>query len=170
MLLAFALYRRDSSLAAGVIFAIGVLTLFFTRPYEGGVFTLVCLAVFGFRLWRKRPAAIAGTRVFLLSAAPVLVAGLLWAGWYDTAITGNPFRLPYLLHDAQYNTAALFWFLPLRSEPHSSHPRLAAQHSRNGEEFRFYRQVRAGDFYRTASDTLTIVVRIFGWTDRKSVV
>jgi hypothetical protein len=160
VLLAFNFQCRDYPMAAGVTFGCGALGLFLTRPYEGGVFTLACVAACAFRLWRR----CGGRRVFLLSAAPVILAGALWAGWYDAAITGNPLQLPYLLYDGQNATTPVFWFLPLRADPQYSSPRLAAQHSRSGREARKYREVRAGGFLGAANDTVDIVVRLFGGT------
>lgn len=165
VLLAFDCYGRDRPTAAGVMFGIGVLTLFFTRPYEGGVFAAAAVTGFGVRLYKERGrAALAGTRVFLLSATPVIAAGLLWTGWYNTAVTGSPFRLPHLLHDSQYQTTPLFWLLPLRPDPLYSSPRLAAQHGRNGVEANAYREERAGGFRKAVSLTLRSVYLIFGWS------
>jgi hypothetical protein len=165
VLLAFALYRRDSPVAAGVTFGLGALTLVVTRPFEGGALTAAAIAICGFALVRERGrrTALAGMRTFLFSAAPVIVAGLLWAGWYNAAITGNPFRLAYLLHDSHYNSAPLFWFLPLRPEPQYASARIAAQYGRNGVEFRVYRTMISGGYYRRVSATAKSVRPIFGW-------
>ena len=159
ILLAFECYRRRHPIAAGVIFAGGVLTLFVTRPYEGGVFTAGAMMACGFLLYRDRgPTALIGVRPFIISAAALIVAGLLCVGRYNAAVTGNPFRLPHLLHESQYQTAPLLWFLPVRpEEPHYTHPRLAAEHGWSGPEFRAYRAVMAGGYYRTVNATLKSV-------------
>ena len=165
VLLAFEFHRRHHPIAAGVTFGAGVLTLFVTRPYEGGVFTAAAITACGFWLYRERgPRALAGLRVFLLSAAPVVIAGLLWSGWYNAAVTGNPFELPYLLHASQYNSVPLFWALSPGPEHQYTTARLAAQHSRNGIEFRAYLAVIAGGYYPTVSATLRSVGAIFGWS------
>lgn len=134
VLLGVGIYRARQTPLAGVIFAIGVLLLFWTRPFEGGVFTLMVLAVFARELWNKRRASV------LAAALAVLALGGAWTCYYNRAITGNPFQLPYLLHDRQYNVTPVFWFLPLRPEPAYSHPRLAAQHGTGGWEAGQYKQ------------------------------
>jgi hypothetical protein len=165
VLLAFEFHRRHHPIAAGVTFGAGVLTLFVTRAYEGGLFTAAAVVACSFWLYRERGrTAVAGMRAFLISAAPVIVMGLLCVGRYNAAVTGNPFRLPHLLHESQYQTTPLLWFLPVRPEPRYTHPRLAAEHGWNGPEFSAYRVVIAGGYYRTASATLRSLRAIFGWT------
>jgi hypothetical protein len=133
VLLGIGLYREKQAAMAGAIFATGTLLLFWTRPYEGGVFTLVLLVVFARELWRTL------RRSVLLIALSVLAIGGAWTGYYNQAITGSPFRLPYLLHDHQYNATPVFWFIPMRPEPTYTHSRLAAQHGTNGWEASVYR-------------------------------
>lgn len=132
VLLGIGIYRAKQALPAGVIFAFGALLLFWTRPFEGGVFTLIVLVVFAKELWRKRR-----TSVFL-AALSVLALGGAWTCYDNQAVTGSPFRLPYLLYDRQYNVTPVFWFLPLRPEPTYSHPRLASQHGTDGWEASWY--------------------------------
>jgi hypothetical protein len=157
VLLAVALFRRDRPVAAGIVFGIGALTLFLTRPYEGGVLTAVATTIFGFRL------GLTGMRMFFLSAVPMLAIGLLWAGWYNAAITGNPFRLPYLLHDSQYNVTPVFWFRPLRPEPVYSHARLAALYGRNSLDIPEYLRARSEWWHWPLRLALRSVDGIFGW-------
>jgi hypothetical protein len=126
VLLGVGIYRKSQAPYAGAIFALGALLLFWTRPFEGGVFTLIVLAVFAKELWRKRR-----TSVFV-AALLVLAAGGAWTCYDNQAITGNPFRLPYQLYESQYSVTPVFWFLPLRAEPAYSHPRLAALWGTNG--------------------------------------
>lgn len=136
VLLAVGLYRNKQSSSAGAVFAFGALLLFWTRPFEGGVFVLAVLLVFGRELWQKRRAGVA------VAALLVAIPGIAWTGRYNQAITGSPFRLPYLLHDIQYNVTPPFSFLPLRPQPVYSHPRLAAQHGHGGFEEYWYNPAR----------------------------
>ena len=96
-------------LAAGLL-GVGLVTLAFSRPYEGFVFSLplaASLALSG-RLWRVRTAGP------LLS---VLAVGGLAVLRYDAAVTGDPFRLPIAAYAADRDVAPKFWFLPERSPP-----------------------------------------------------
>jgi hypothetical protein len=132
VLLGIGMYRTRQTWPAGVVFAIGALLLFETRPFEGGIFTLLVLLVFAREIWRKRRASV------LAATFTLFAVGLTWTCSYNRAITGHPLQLPYLLHDRQYNVTPVFWFLPLRPEPIYSHPRLAAQHGRTGWEAGWY--------------------------------
>lgn len=134
VLLGVGLYRKKQTALAGSVFAIGVLLLFWTRPFEGGVFTLMALIVFAREIWRHRRTG------FFVAAISVLAVGGAWTCCYNQAVTGKPFLLPYLLHDRQYDVTPVFWFLPLRPEPAYSHPRLASQHGTGGWEASNYHE------------------------------
>ncbi len=132
VLLGIAIYRKEQSLLAGAVFAIGVLLLFWTRPYEGGVFTLAVLIVFGKELWRLRHAGA------MLTAAALLAVGFAWTCYDDEAVTGNPFRLPYIEHVAQYNYAPELWILSTEPLPAYSNARLLAYWGPSGSEAAMY--------------------------------
>jgi hypothetical protein len=133
VLLGIGMYRAKQRALPGAIFAFGALLLFWTRPFEGGIFTLTVLILFVRELWSKRTAGA------VLAALLVLAPGAAWTCWYNKAVTGSPWVLPYLLYERQYNVAPVLWLLPLRPEPVYSHPRLAAQMGTNGTEAADYR-------------------------------
>ncbi len=164
VLLAFGLYRRDRPIGAGLMFAIGTIILFLTRPFEGGVFTVAFTGAFAFHSWRRSgPAAISRLPPFLIAAAPVAVAGLSWAGYYNATVTGSPFQLPHSLRVSQNETATLFRFQKPRPEPVYPNPRLAAQHGTNGPEFGAWRRIQSAGFYASFRDVALSVAKIFGW-------
>ena len=132
VLLSIGISRQKQTPLGGALFACGALLLFWTRPYEGGVFTLSILIVFARQIWRNRALGA------LLTAACIFVAGGIFTCCQNRAVTGNPFQMPYLLHDREYNTVPIFWFLPTRAEPLYTHPRLAAQHGTLGWEAMYY--------------------------------
>ena len=136
VLLGIGVYRTRQTPLAGAIFAVGVLLLFCTRPYEGGVFTLIVLMVFARELWRKRRAV-----VFAATVA-VLALGGAWTCYYNHAVTGSALLLPYQLHTSQYDVTPVFWFQPLRPEPAYSHPRLAGQCGTGGFQMVAYQKER----------------------------
>jgi hypothetical protein len=137
VLLGIGMSRKTQTPLAGISFASGALLLFWTRPVEGGVFTITLLVVFARELWRTRRMGAAG------AALLVLALGGAWTCYYNKSVTGSPFRLPYVLHQSQYDVAPVFWFLPLREEPAYSHPRLASAHGANGWESLEYRADRS---------------------------
>ncbi len=146
VLLGIGIYRSKQTALSGFLFAVGVMLLFWTRPYEGGVFVLTVLIVFAPELWRKRRTSV------LVTALSVCAAGMAWTCYDNEAVTGSPFRLPYLLHDRQYNVTPVFWFQPLRPQPTYSHPRLEAQHGTNGWEASRYREL--GPWYQALQISL----------------
>lgn len=153
VLLSVGVFRQRPTVLPGALFAAGVLLLFWTRPYEGGVFTLAVIVVFAREIWRNRRFA-----AFAV-ALVVLAAGVGWTCCYNKAITGNPLLLPYMEHQRQYDVAPIFWFLPLHPAPNYNHPRLAAQHGSNSFEFLAYRSRLEWPWWQrpavTARGTLT---------------
>jgi hypothetical protein len=138
VLLAIGLSRKRQTALAGGIFAMGALLLFWTRPFEGGVFTMLLLIAFGWELWRGRRAAMFAT------AIGVMAIGGAWTCYDNYAVTGNPLLLPYVLHQRQYDVQPVFWFQRQRPEPHYSHPRLAAVHGTSGQEILVTTHYRTG--------------------------
>jgi hypothetical protein len=137
VLLAIGLCRKRQMPLAAAIFALGALLLFWTRPYEGGVFTLMVLIVFARELWQKRRAGA------IFTALSILAIGGVWTCYDNEAVTGNPFLLPHLLHQRQYDVEPIFWFQRPQPQPTYSQPRLAAMHGINGPEAN-HEKVRTG--------------------------
>jgi len=128
VLLGIGIYRAKQTALAGAVFALGALLLFWTRPFEGGIFTLVVLLVFAREIWTKR-----SLRAFF-AAASIFAIGIAWTCYDNKAVTGHPLLLPYLVHQRQYDVAPVFWFQRLHTQPAYSHPRLAGEHGIGGEE------------------------------------
>ena len=144
LLLGIGIHRTKQTVLAGALSAFGVLLLFWTRPFEGGVFTLLLLIVFGREIWQKRRARV------LVTAFSILIIGGAWSCYDNYAVTGNAFLFPHILHEHQYQVQPLFWFQPLRPEPSYSSPRLAALHGLNGLERYDYYDVGHGVWHRLA--------------------
>ena len=123
--------------SAGLLLASGILLLWFTRPYEGGVLTICVLVAM---LWRR--SAPPRWLPLTVSAVPFLTAGFGWSLYYNQAVTGHALELPYLLYDRTFDTGPTFWFLPLHPQPHFDQPRLALQHGAAGWEVAAYHQAR----------------------------
>lgn len=141
VLLGVAEVWRHQRAWGGLFIGLGWIMLFLSRPFEGTIATAgLLLACFFFtgRNWRTFFAR------WLKYAAIPVAAGLLWTGYYNHAVTGNAFLLPYLVHDRQNNTVPVLWFLPLKPEPAYLNPRLKAQHGHDGWEAQKYRETRSG--------------------------
>ena len=122
---------------AGLLLALGLLLLWFTRPYEGGVLAFGVLVSV---VWRCRSCS--RWLPLTVSAVPFLAAGFAWSLYYDQAVTGKALQLPYLLYDRTFDSGPTFWFLPLHPEPHYDQPRLAIQHGLHGWEVQSYHETR----------------------------
>ncbi len=98
---------------------LGIALLANTRPYEGLVFTIpVAIA---FLLSRPRWTAIAGI-------AAVLIPAFAATAYYNRAVTGNPFELPFTEYARQYANIPLFNFQPLHPVNVNLTPSMADLH------------------------------------------
>lgn len=94
--------------------AVGIVLIWFVRPFEGGFFVLAAAALLLFDVvCRRLPAGgdwrASGVRSFI---AVLLVCGagtLAFQAYYDFRVTGHPGLLPYLLHQQQYNYEPVLW-------------------------------------------------------------
>ena len=78
----------------GIAFGVGLGVLLLTRPYEGAAFAVPFVG----HVLMRRPRSLAWAAV---GFAPLLV----FAGVYNAAVTGRPWRLPYLAYERQYAAA-----------------------------------------------------------------
>ncbi len=114
---------RTSRFRYGMLMAVGIILLIFTRPYEG---LLLCIPVaFVLGRWalfgKNRPK---GAVLLRRAAAPLLliIAGMAWLGYYDYRAFGNAATLPYTINRATYATAPYFVWQSPRPEPSYRHP------------------------------------------------
>ena len=91
--------------------AAGLAILANTRPYEGMLLALPCLAYLAYGFWRRRAGGLVRSVVF--PAAAVLIPAAGWMVYYNYRVTGNPWEMPYLEHERQYD----MWS-PLVLQPH----------------------------------------------------
>ena len=110
------LVRRPCK-GAALAFAAGLAILANTRPYEGVLLALACLIYLGYAFWRRRGNLPALARRVVLPAGAVLIPIAGWMGYYNYRVTGDPWKLPYLEHERQYD----MWS-PLVLQPHP-HPK-----------------------------------------------
>ena len=72
-----------------------------------------------------------------LPAAIVLVA-VLFQGFYDWRVTGNPLRPPYIAHMRQYQVAPILWVMGPSQPKSYDYPELANLH---GWEVQTYQEI-----------------------------
>ena len=90
------------------LFAVSLLVLATSRPYEGFAFSIPLLAYFGYRVTL---AMLRHTPVFGSTILPVVTIGLvgvLLMGHYNRSTTGDALLLPHLLNERTYSPLPLF--------------------------------------------------------------
>jgi len=90
------------------LFAVSLLLLATSRPYEGLAFSIPLLVYFGNRLIRGIHRKEIELRSTVLPVAVIGIAGLLLMGYYNEQTTGNPLVLPHLLNERTYSPFPLF--------------------------------------------------------------
>ncbi len=87
--------------AHGVTWAMGVTILLNSRPYDGAVLALLSAMVI---LWK---CGLSSMRLAVPTAA-VLIPVAAFMLYFNARVTGNPWELPYQLHERQYAVASSF--------------------------------------------------------------
>ena len=124
-----------------LLMASGVAVLLFTRPYEGGVLTLLLGIVMLVAAFRKRIALRDLLVRVVVPAAALLCVAAAWLGFYNSRVTGNPLRMPYQIHVAQYMAAPIFLWQGAPPLPAYLHADMRDFHT--GWEYRGYAKQRS---------------------------
>ncbi len=123
---ALARLLRRASPGPALAFGMGLAILANTRPYEGwvlgscsAVFLLVHLILL-IRRGRENPSHLVHS--IALPLAFVLLPAVIWMGYYNYRVTGDPLKMPYSAADQQYGTWSPFlWSNHPRPEPKFDH-------------------------------------------------
>ena len=99
-------------------FALGLVILAISRPFEGAVLsaTFVVMLIATSLRPGAMPIVRAISRFWLPVGTCLAVAGVL-LGFYNAAITGSPWLMPYMLYTAQHDAAPLFLWQSLSHQP-----------------------------------------------------
>lgn len=120
---AFARLNKQFQIKYSLIAAAGTVLLANSRPFEGAILT----AIVGLGLvakliqnkqWQVRPFLV---RV-ILPGFIVIGLGATWTMTYNNAVTGNPFEMPYKVHEARYGWTPLFLWQTAGTKPVYRHP------------------------------------------------
>ena len=120
---------REPRVGSALAMAIGGSVLAVTRPFEGLLFCVfvgLWLAV----TWATRPTVSFGRIIRGAVAPQAIVYALLLMGWagYNQAVTGDPWTMPYQIHEATYGRAPLFVWQPPRPEQEYERPEFKEFH------------------------------------------
>lgn len=113
--LARIVFRREFTHSA--TWAAGIAILLNSRPYDGVVLAILSAAVI---VWKLAPQMTLADRV-AWPAAVVLAPVLVFMLYFNARVTGNPFELPYQLHEHQYVVANNFAWSKDNPVPHYDH-------------------------------------------------
>jgi hypothetical protein len=101
---------RRTHVSDAVAMSTGAIILAASRPFEGFVFCL-CIGAWMLLRWMRAGIHTAWTALVLKTIFPqavVLFVGGLGVAHYNHAVTGDPLKLPYAVHEATYGQAPLF--------------------------------------------------------------
>jgi hypothetical protein len=101
-----------------ILFAIGLLILANSRPYEGLLVSLPAMSFLaGWMLTKNGPPASDSIKFIIVPiVAIVALAGAVMAS-YNLRIVGNALRMPYMVHERTYMTAPIFLLQSPSPEP-----------------------------------------------------
>jgi hypothetical protein len=145
----------------GILFAIGLLVLANSRPWEGfavavGLMLILGKSHFG---WMGKPAA-RPTRNVMIGAGVVLAIGLGWMGYFNWRVTGKPLLMPYVLHERQYAAAPVLLIQGPVPMPHYRFPEMEAAH-RSGELGNYTEQRSLPGFLNGAAQKIESLAQDF---------
>lgn len=102
--------RTRPSAFHAVVMASGIAILVNSRPFEGLILTVLVIA--SLVLWTAKASRLELAMIMKKVAVPLctalIFAGLLTA-YYSWRVTGNPFRTPYQVAQADYPTPLFIW-------------------------------------------------------------
>jgi len=121
---------RHRRIRDSLIFGTGLMVLANTRPYEGMILSLTAGAILMVRMMKKSDLRLSAVlKQVALPIVAVLSLTVVWIGYYNSRVTGDPFKLPYAVHEEKYGIAPLFLFQKLRPEPVYNHRELYELHT-----------------------------------------
>jgi hypothetical protein len=101
---------------------LAVVILVNSRPLEGILLLVPLSCLLAVRFWRERLWKRERFVLFLIPLATILGVGAFLTCSYNRAITGSPWKPPYVLHEEQYQEGPQFVFLPERPKITYSSP------------------------------------------------
>jgi hypothetical protein len=106
---AMPLREAHSKAGHALLFALGLVILMNSRPFEGAFIGVMAVlwTVSGFT---AKPANFA----ILAPAVALLIAGFVFTGYYSWRVTGSPVRMPYMVNRDTYGWPENLAFLPVR--------------------------------------------------------
>ncbi len=152
---------KQARVSTSTLMACGAVLLAATRPFEGflvGVCIAVALLVWIIRRHKCEFLAIAAHVII-----PVLVVlwfGCALLGTYNCIVTGDPFRMPYQVHEQEYGYSPLFLWKSPQRVPEYQHAEMRDFYTGWGIED-FINQQHFVGWWLTKSEDLHQAARFF---------
>lgn len=114
--------KKHAGARDAVWMALGLAVLANTRPYEGLIFAgIVAVSMLLWMFGKDRPATNILLLRVVLPLAILLSLTAVGVAYYNYRVTGNAFRMAYVVNRDTYSIAPYFLFQPLRQEPAYHH-------------------------------------------------
>ena len=126
--------KRNRWLLAS-LFALALLILANSRPYEGLAFSLPLVAYFGYHAMRATLRGQTTLRSTLLPVTVIGLAGLSLLACYNKRTTGDPLLLPHLLNERTYSPLPLFLWQSAKAAPTFRDPAFAKFYAVTEDEY-----------------------------------
>lgn len=137
--------RTDRSrLLLTCLFAVSMLILATSRPFEGLAFSIPLLAYYAWNLVRSLSRGEVTFRSTLLPAGLIVLSGALMMGYYNERTTGNPLLLPHVLNERTYSPLPLFLWQSGKSTFKFADPAFAKFYEVLAQEFHYRETKSAG--------------------------
>jgi hypothetical protein len=122
---------RRPRVGDAVALGLGLAILANSRPYEGLVVSLPVAVVLLLWMFGKNgpPLQVSITRTVLPIFMVLTLTGMAM-GYYNLRVTGDPLRMPYLVHESTYAMAPFFLWQNPRPEPIYRHEIIRNHHAR----------------------------------------
>jgi hypothetical protein len=126
---------RHPRLRYALVMAVGLLILANSRPFEGFIISLpVAVSLLLAALRKQIPPAVFLSRV-VLPLGLVLTAGAVATGYFYWRVTGNPFRMTYMVDRETYSAPPYFIWLSERPAGTYRHAELRGLYERERRHF-----------------------------------
>ena len=126
--------ERDRLLLAS-LFAVSLLVMATSRPYEGFAFSFPLLMYFGYKATRAALHREVKLRATVVPVLTIGLAGMALMGHYNQRTTGNPLLLPHILNERTYSPLPLFLWQRAKPNPTFRDPVFAKFYKLTEEEY-----------------------------------
>ncbi len=119
------------------LFAMSLLLLATSRPYEGFAFSIPLVVYFCYKAVHGAMRHELKLHVAMLPAVTMGLTGLLMMGYYNRCTTGNPLLLPHILNERTYSPLPLFLWQKAKVAPTFRDPAFAKFYQVTEEEYAY---------------------------------